>query len=169
MYVGIDPGLNGAIVGIGKTMEVIYVRLMPVKDVVMSSGKVRKHCDITGILEVANVLATHRGCCRIAIEKQWPRPHDGKVQTWNFSGGYHSLLTALESAGLSYHLVTPMQWTKAMRSSYGKEGSIAYVQEHLPGLDLKPTTRHSKNHDGLADAACMALFARLMAKKEGVR
>lgn len=126
------------------------------------------------------------------LERQWGRPTDVPTNAATLGQEYGMWRMALHLRGYSFETPTPKGWRKAAgivppaqppllkiegeskqarlkrarpRSRRGREAvkaaTIAHVQEQLPGLRLI-LPRCSKAHDGLADAAGMALGARLV-------
>jgi len=60
--------------------------------------------------------------------------------------------------------VTPDTWRRGLglplRRGQAKADALAYVRRHLPRLSLTPG-RFRVPHDGIVDAACLALYGRL--------
>ena len=149
-YIGIDPGQTGGIAIIdehGVTAEV-----MPVRD---------KEIDVPEI--VPYFAGMSDPLC--VIEKVGAMPKQGVSSTFKFGKGFGKLLGMLEAIEIPYILVTPQQWKKTVLVGMNWKGrkvaSIEYCRTRYPKLDLKASPRCRKDHDGMADALCMAEYGRL--------
>ena len=81
-------------------------------------------------------------------------------------GIWRGLLACL---GWPYVVVTPQAWRKSAgivvpRKGDPKAATVRHVGRLLPDVDLVPSPRARKPHDGLADALGMALACRAMHK-----
>ena len=98
----------------------------------------------------------------VVIEKQQARPIEGRsscLATGRGQGLWEGICAA---SGCPYLLVSPGKWTRTILGSMPKgtdrkARAIAMALERLPDLPLT-WGRRRKPHDGLADAACLALF-----------
>jgi len=79
----------------------------------------------------------------------------------------------LVCAKIPYEVVRPRIWQKVVlcgiEGADTKVKSVLKCQRRLPDLDLTPGKKR-KPHDGLADAACMALYGHIISpepKKKG--
>jgi hypothetical protein len=128
---GIDPGLDGALV-------------------VIAHGRVVEQC-----------------CTRdLCPDGYVPEQMDGLVSQW--CGDHGVTVAVLERVAsrpgqgvASPHVIepTPQAWQRVILRDIpgeGKARSIARAAQ-LPGLNLTPGRRR-RPHDGLADAACLALY-----------
>lgn len=150
---GIDPGLSGGVVAV-QGGEVVLAEPMPVV------GGKRRSLDLRGIRALfTDILAT--GPTVAVLEHQQAFPRDGRVGAFRCGRGFGSLEAMLVALDVRFVVVRPTVWQRAVCS--GVEGdtktrSILTTQRRLPSLDLTPG-RKRKPHDGLADAACLALYA----------
>ena len=98
------------------------------------------------------------------IEKVHSMPKQGVASSFNFGMGYGMLRGALTALCIPHELITPQQWKKTILHGYdwkgNKEASIWYVQQKYPDVSLLPTERSRKSSDGMADAVCLAEFAK---------
>ena len=96
----------------------------------------------------------------VAIEKQQSRPRQAGVLMTGF--GFGLMVGTVAALRLPYEIVTVGRWQRALfgavKAKDTKARSVAYVQARLPDLPLT-WGRRRKPHDGLADAACLALWA----------
>lgn len=159
---GIDPGKTGALVVLRPDGTSSTLR-MPIKE----DGK-----SIDGI-KVAAWLIAHEVDFVIVekIEARGHRNKEGKAirnagNEFRFAIGVGVIHGCLDTLKIPYALVRPMIWKPAILKGLGldKEAAIKYVQLTLPHVDLKPG-RCTTPQDGIADAACLAVFAGIYAKK----
>lgn len=144
MIVGMDPGLKGGIVAL-KDGEVVAANRMPIH-------KTTKQIDwhyLSGCLAgIKPKLAV--------IEKVHAMPGQGVTSMFSFGTNYGGLLGVCAGLGIPFVLVRPQEWQKLILSGidkkHGKGRSRIYCAQRWPGIE--PLQRH----DGLSDAACMALW-----------
>jgi len=69
--------------------------------------------------------------------------------------------------GFKYNKVKPKVWQKLIflglpsTLTDTKQKSIYFTQQNYPKAKLLLTPRHTKPHDGIADATCMAHYAKI--------
>ncbi len=147
IVVGIDPGKKGALVRITDVTQEALV--MPL---------IGKEIDSFAI---SQWLKEQRPDL-VVMEKVGARPNQGVVSMFNFGDGYGKVKGVLETLAIPYQLVTPQAWKKVVLSGTAKDkdAAIQYVANRYPDLELIPP-RCRKPHDGIADATCLAEYARL--------
>ena len=162
IYGGIDPGNQGAIVARRWGGDVVHCEKMPIVNI----GRGKKN---RWVLDDAALLATLRMIRHLdddlhfIIEKAQPMPGQGVVSMFNYGGQYHALKMALLACGIPFDVTHPKSWQKKVL--HGIEGTdtkaraILKVQRSLPEVNLLPTPRSRKPSEGIADAACMMLYA----------
>jgi crossover junction endodeoxyribonuclease RuvC len=163
IYIGIDPGLEGGIVAINSRLAVVAAVPMP-------TAKQPTHNEID-VAKIAALLTElrldHAGDLLVAIETlPYGRPGQRGVASAQTMGvNYGMLRGCLETMGIPYFLVGAQRWQKEVCPGSGdpKLRSIAFCKKALPALDLTPGAK-KKPHDGMADAACIAVWMR---KQEG--
>ena len=166
IYIGIDPGLNGGIVVIDETEKVLYKQIMPTVD-----GN-KKDYDIKGIHQMlfGFVFGPRqkytRGNVVVILEKQYVRPVSGKRSCWMNGFGYGLLKMSINVHEYQTEIVNPQTWMKGLGiSSKDGKGSVKYCLDKYPGEDWTATERSKKPHDGMTDAACIALFGKRLIRK----
>ena len=74
----------------------------------------------------------------------------------------------LASLKLRYELVHPKTWQKLLFNGLAhddtKDASGQMAQRLFPGVDWRATERCKKLHDGLTDAACLAVYGQRIYK-----
>ena len=157
-YIGIDPGLSGAIAIILESGE---VDVYPIPSIKVSKGR---RIDREALYEIFVDIKsrTERGvlCC---IERQAPRPMDGKGNAFKGGVGYGILLGMLQAMEIPHEEVSPNAWKKAMLGSNAEKGdSIIKAQSLFPTANLYRTEKcKTKSHD-IAEALLLAEHARRM-------
>jgi len=170
-FIGIDPGLNGAIARIDYTWTIrnedptVSVVPMPTKEV---DGK-RKYV----MYEIIRELS-YGGMGFVVLEKQQAMPGQGTVSMFRTGEGFGILQGILsaksyedESQQLDYVIVPPQKWQKDVcpgAAGESKRRAIKMATTLFPSVSLLATPRSKKPHDGMADALCMAEYARRIYK-----
>lgn len=155
IIIGIDPGMDGAVVAIqGDTREIITVTDCPT----LPAGKGRDY-DIPAMAEVlrTSILAN---MATVILEQAQAMPKQGVASTFNFGRGFGIWLGILGALEIPYRTVRPSQWTKRIFSGLpgkGKERSVQFARRMFPALELVPPGCR-KPRDGRADAACLAYY-----------
>lgn len=145
VVIGIDPGQKGALVRLTETTQEALV--MPV----MGKG--------IDAFAIAQWLKEQRPDF-VVLEKVGARPNQGVVSMFNFGLGTGEIRGVLKTLAIPYEEVTPQMWkSKVLKgTAKDKDAAIEFVMNKYPDLNLVPP-RCRKPHDGIADAACMAVYA----------
>lgn len=161
-FVGIDPGVTGALAEIDGEAPHPLIGLTPM--LTQKDGKGRDSLDLVSLsawfksLRVYNPLLT--------IEQLQPMPMEKGGSLANYSRGRSlGVLEAFCIAhGLSYQLVRPQVWQKEMLAGVQgddtKARSIIAAQRLFPKVNLKRSERSRKPDDGFADALLIAEWTR---------
>jgi len=161
LYVGIDPGLDGGIVGV-EDGDIAISMLIPTMKAGVGGRRV---LDVGEMVDVVVDLKQQRGVF-VVLEDIDARPGSpmSKQATLSF-GQHHGCIVGLLSMGrVPFQLCRPKVWQRlAGVAGDGdvKDRVLAVVQRRLPALELTPGKR-TKPHQGLADAAGMALAAMVL-------
>lgn len=149
IFVGIDPGRNGAFAAIrGSELTM----LVPFED------------DGAGYVEAFRLLSSiHRNTWSpvyVMVEKVWAMPHEGVSSAFSFGMNFGLICGIAKSFGLDVEYATPQQWQKHVGVTGDKQEHIAKAKELFPSANLKRTPRCKKDHDGFADAILIAEYLR---------
>lgn len=140
IYIGIDPGKDGAMAVITPTGEYI-VPFSP-----------------EGYwLELKRLGA---GDSRCFLERVGAMPRQGVTSMFKFGENYGFIQGLLTAYSIPYELVTPQKWKREFGVTGDKNSSIAVCKRLFPGVSLRRTDRCKKDHDGMAEALLMAEYAR---------
>lgn len=160
VVVGIDPGLDGgvALMDLGPMGEPakITVCKIPTKPGAKNGREIDS-------LTLARLLRDHKKAIKLcAIELVHAMPEQGTVSTFNFGMGFGKLLAVLECLLIPHQRVQPQTWKKAilLGKGPGKEGAIRFCMDRFPEVSLLATEKCKTPHDGIADALCLAEYAR---------
>lgn len=151
VYVGIDPGLTGAIVALlpDGTAEFHDMPTLTVKK--------KQTLDYAGL---AHILRRYpkRGECMAAIEFVSSMPGQGVASMFKFGQVYGAALATMATLQIPYRTITPPVWKRAFRLiGCDKDESRARALELFPGV--VEYLRLKKNH-GRADALLLAEYLR---------
>jgi len=152
-YVGIDPGLDGAIAVIRNG----HLKIFDMPTLQVKSGKkTRRELNIAELWGILQVEICNVHMC--VIEKVSSMPGQGVASTFKFGKCFGAILGLVTADQIPYELVTPQRWKKEMMQGMGKEKDAS----RMKALALFP--QHSdlfarKKDHNRADAALMAEFA----------
>lgn len=162
-WIGIDPGLSGAIAFLYSNGLVITHKL-PVVSVSKGKNELDMesiHLDLAhfkparlAVLEEVNAMPSIPG-------KDGKRRGMGATSAFRFGDTFGCLRTALVINRIPVQRLRPQAWKKllGMPPGKGKEGSIARAKELFPGVSLVPP-RGRVESDALAEALLLAECAR---------
>lgn len=109
-------------------------------------------------------LANADRMIRLAVVEQvHAMPEQGVRSTFTFGCGYGMVRGVLAARSIPTELVTPQAWKRLVLAGYtdkNKEAAIQYATRRFPNASLRATPRSRTSHDGLADALCLAEYAR---------
>jgi crossover junction endodeoxyribonuclease RuvC len=152
IYIGIDPGLNGAIAFLDTEKGHLSVVDMPTFEV-KRNNKAKREVNAAGL---AHILAAAQKVQGIILERVGAMPGQGVTSVFSFGRSVGLVEGVLAAYLLPVSIVTPQAWQKAAGVRGGKDGSRMRACELFPnyaGLFAL------KKHDGRADAAIMAWYA----------
>jgi hypothetical protein len=166
-YIGIDPGMDGGIVVLDSHERCVIAIPMPTINVA-SKGK-RRTLDLPALVAVLRdhaVITTTdystEPIARVIVEKVSSRPGEGAAASFQFGRCYGAIEAVLTALGASWSAESPQSWQKAILA--GVEGddtkarAVLVAQRRLPTVPLV-LPRCRTPHSGIADAACIALYA----------
>ncbi len=151
VYVGIDPGLSGAIGWVTHDGHA-DAQLLPLTTA--------REIDAEALRLQLEILRPEF----VVIELVGGRPGNGSVASFNFGMAYGAAIVSTISARCLYARVRPQAWQKAIlgpsvAKGETKAAAISYVKQAFPSVSLVPKGCRVENHN-LADAVCLAEYAR---------
>lgn len=154
IFVGVDLGKRGAIVGLDGQQNVVLKRPMPL---------IKNSYDYKSISDIFREIISQEAF--VCIEKPHIMPKSGRISiasSHQCSGFIQGLLFGL---GIPYEEIRAVDWQKkvlhGMNYKDTKEASILWCQKKFPSIDLAHSQRSTKPSDGIADALCIAYFSFL--------
>jgi len=157
IFLGIDPGLTGALAVIYSELNTVFVYDTPVLTVVKNK-KVRHEMDIIQTVNMVRVaIGTESLRCCAAIERVNSMPDQGVASSFSFGKGFGIWLGILGALRIPFDLIHPVRWKKVMMDGMGKEKDSSRVRakELFPHVDLS-----LKKHHGRADALLLAEYRK---------
>lgn len=151
VWVGIDPGLKGALCALDENMRILDLVDMPVDE------------DGVNAIEVMRWLEKWEQP-KVALEKGQAMPGQGVASCFNYGHGCGVLYAVCRVMGLSVTMVRPQTWTKVVHQ--GTDGGDAKERSRVAAMRLWPEERwgvegrRKRPHDGRIDAALVAEWAR---------
>lgn len=161
MWLGIDPGLDGAI-GVLREDDTLAVHDMPTLKAGAGGKRVVDHASLATLLDTI-----HRdGCPALAVvEAVASSPQQGVASAFSFGQCYGTIVGALAAHFVPIRMVTPPSWKRALRIAAGsnKDVSRRRASEIFPrSAHLWPLVKH----DGRAEAALIAWHCRDLWRQE---
>jgi len=168
IFVGVDPGKDGGIVALSKDSKILEKWKPPL--ITATKGKTKDEYDIPAlkqIFEFSKLQARMEWgdeSIMIVLEKGQPMPMAGvaaQFQRGFAFGMYQALFVGL---GVSYHVVPPRTWQKAMFAGVSaddtKAASILVSKRLWPSENWRRTEKCRTDDDGYTDAALLAEYGR---------
>ncbi len=155
VWIGIDPGLKGAIAVVDENGAIVSLTPMPVDD------------DGVNAIEVMEMLMAwidNAEAVKVVLEKGQAMPGQGVSSCFNYGYGCGALYAVCRCLKLQTTLVRPQTWTKVMHQ--GTDGGEAKDRSRVAAMRTWPEEkwgvegRKKKPHDGLIDAALIAEWGR---------
>lgn len=158
IYIGIDNGLTGGLVALSDYPG------PPIKLWTMPTRGKAKGNEVDA--EMTLVFFDQFDRLGITAILETPGKHSPGVQAlcsmWD---SYGALRSILETRGIRHHRITPQAWQKKMLPGCAKgdtkPAALARVKQLWPGESFLATTRSTKPHEGLIDAALIAEYGRI--------
>jgi len=159
VYLGIDPGLSGALALYIPATDTLHVGDVPIHEI--KRGKqTKREVDVHRLVAIFRDCAVHRPI--VWIEQVGTMPGEGPVGAFTF-GRTVGILTGVAIAmDLVLERVTPQVWKRGLNVLADKDAARARASALLP--------RHAhcwplKKHDGRAEAALIALYGARQAER----
>lgn len=140
-HIGIDPGKKGALAVI---REDGTVDIFPYNERVY-------------VEQLFKASAEKSVCC---LEHVGAMPGQGVTSMFSFGANFGFIQGALTAFNIPYELVRPQKWKKEFSITSDKNTSVEVCKRLFPGVVLLPTSRCTKESDGMAEALLMAEYAR---------
>ncbi len=159
-FLGIDPGISGALAFFDPAANILEVIDMPIHSVKINAKKK----NLIDMHQLAGIIDQRCKDTRIAVvEEVGAMPGQGVTSMFSFGFTAGATQMAVIAHCISLVLVRPAVWKKAMGVGADKDGARRIASRLLPKhAGLWPLVKH----DGRAEAALLALYlARLQMAK----
>lgn len=154
LVLGIDPGMKGGLAIFAPGATIPVVQPLPI-----TSGR---WVDCRAIVELlGGIIDWSPMDTLVFIERVWALPQQGGMEKFIKNAGM--LLGLCQTMGFMWREVLPKEWKYALLPNVGEHGkaeAIAYCKQNYPSVSLMATPRSKKEHDGMADAICIADYGR---------
>lgn len=155
LFIGIDPGLSGAIVGIFADKVLAFQAKMPVAKV----GS-KNRIFIPALLNIFDIL--HKiGQPEAIVESVHAMPKQGVTSMFSMGYGLGAIHACLDAKKIPYVEVPPQTWKKNYTKGLeGKDASVVVALKLFPeAWEWIVSKRGARDHN-LADALLMAEYLR---------
>lgn len=181
-YVGIDPGIKGAIASqhiyIDGFEDTRNIEIWPMPTYKVKKGKKQKELvDFQALTDLLTKLQLSSIQVKDpppddrpwVVEEQSAMPGDGArsmgaVSAFTLGYNYAIVIAALEAVNHPYVVTRAKDWQRVFRIAGGgdrtKVQSVQLVQQEFPDVGLLRTPRSRTLCDGMADALLMSEYAR---------
>lgn len=156
LFLGIDPGLGGAFAIVDNSGGVRYASPFS-----LTAENNKKVLDCKKLyLDITQFTSRIHSC---AIEQVHAMPRQGVVSTFSFGRGFGSLVCLLDVLYIPFEQVTAQKWKKHLFgfTTSDKKKSIEYAKSLEGGSKYLIPPGKKVEHDGVADAICLAEYSRL--------
>lgn len=147
-FIGIDPGITGAIASIS-SQGIQFIDCPIIK----ISGQTKPNPTL--MASELKRLATHNSI--VIIESVHAMPKQGVCSMFSFGMGYGVWLGIIAALNIPVEFVTPQSWKKYYRLGSDKEASRAMALQLFPN---ESDNLKLKKHHGRAEALLLAEYLR---------
>jgi crossover junction endodeoxyribonuclease RuvC len=155
-YIGIDPGLTGAVAALSDAGRVLALADTPTL-VVKSGDKERRQYQLPEMVKLVLPFAHERDDACAALEAVNAFPGQGVTSMFRLGYGLGIWEGIVSALAIPVEKVQPALWKRTMLSGMGKEKFAALVkaQQLFPTANL-----YHKRHEGRAEALLIAEWLR---------
>ena len=150
LYLGIDPGLSGAIALVSDNGRFVMLEDMPTT--ARGNGRVRHEVDAGGI---AHLLRSHASdIVHGIVEQVAAMPRQGVASMFSLGHSLGTATAVVASIGIGFELLPPARWKRLAELPADKALVLAAARRRWPGAALTRVKDH-----GRAEALFLALLA----------
>jgi len=165
IYIGIDPGLSGAVgvidEGAGNALPKLFVYDTPTA---LVEGETTKRKYLGRAMALLLKPFADRSDVLAVLENVHAMPKQGVSSSFNFGEGKGRWEGILDAYAIPYESVSPQRWKKAIMADQGKEKSAARFKAMSLFPELADYFKLVK-HDGRAESLLMAEYGRRLRRK----
>ena len=153
-YIGIDPGLSGAIAMI----DHLGYRVWDIPIIQKGTGTVKNEINAAGMLDILR----HADFQTVAaLERVNAMPGQGVSSVFSLGDSFGCCRSVLACAYIPTFYITPSQWKKNFNLTSDKEEARALAVKMFPKAEL-----HLKKHIDRAEALLIAAYLKSKIEKE---
>lgn len=157
-YIGIDPGIHGAIAALYEN-GALAIEDMPINEV-KRNGKNKNEVSPQALADIIQTIVDSENPLNFHayVERVNAMPGQGVSSVFSFGRSSGIVEGVLAGLRVPYSLVTPQAWQKGTQRRDGKDGSRMRAMEIFP---LNSKDFKLVKDDGRAEAALIAEYARM--------
>ncbi len=155
LFVGIDPGLSGAI-AFRRSDDDMEVLPLPVLTITKAKG-MRRVLDLTALANIVDDKTKNATGVSVFIERVSAMPKQGVASMFAFGETYGAIKGIVAANFLPMTLVTPVTWKAKLKVSSNKDDARYRASQLMPRFAHLWSRR---SEDGLAEAAMIAFFGQ---------
>jgi len=150
VYIGIDPGLGGAVAVLDHAGALVALSDTPTLSLRTSRGTKQEY-DVPGLVAL---LAPYAGPqAHVILEESQAMPGQGTRSMLTVGVGFGLWLGVLAALTLPYTRVRPQVWKRALGLGKDKEQARLRAMQLFPSADLR-----LKKHHGRAESLLLAWY-----------
>jgi len=150
LYLGIDPGLSGAIALVDGETRCVMLEDMPTA--ARGHGRVRHEVDAGGVVHLLHGYADR--IAHSVIEQVSAMPRQGVASMFSLGHSFGTVTAVIATLGVGFELIAPARWKRVAQLPADKGLVLAAARRRWPGASLTRVKDH-----GRAEALFMALLA----------
>jgi crossover junction endodeoxyribonuclease RuvC len=162
IYIGIDPGLSGALAVIDERIAEQCASVFDTPTVTVEGEKTKRKYLVPAMALLLKPFADRQDVLAI-LENVHSMPKQGVASSFCFGEGKGMWEGILSAYNIPTELVSPQRWKKEMMDGQGKEKSAARFKAMALFPSLSEQLKLIK-HDGRAEALLMAAYGRRLRK-----
>lgn len=163
IYIGIDPGLHGAVAVIEELPIEWGADAILIKDTPILVVDNKNKSDMSGMAEVLRPYFERPEKSTVIMESVHSMPKQGVASSFTFGEGFGIWKGIIAAFQLPLELVSPQRWKKAMLADQGKEKDAS----RFKAMQLFPSVADQLKRvkdDGRAEALLLAEYGRRLRK-----
>lgn len=161
-YLAIDNGIGGGLAFYDTETNELEVMPMPIVKVAKAKGNKNEY-DIKAIIEA---FRSRPGMRLAVLERAQAFPGQSVQSTFSFARTYGIMEGILATLGIPYMIVAPKSWQAKLFEGIphkgrlqNKQASVLVAQRLFPNTKFVANEKATRIHDGMTDAALMAVYA----------
>jgi crossover junction endodeoxyribonuclease RuvC len=158
IYIGIDPGLSGAVAFLYEDQAKIW----DIPTILKGSGSVKQEINASAMFDYLRDIKVRiaGGQIQAALERVNSMPGQAASSTFSLGDSFGVCRATLASAGIPTTYVTPQSWKKHFNLSKEKEEARALAIKLYPSVEL-----HLKKHIDRAESLLIATYLKHQLEK----